>query len=63
MPIVDTVARTRCTEMRQTTFVFNAAKQQSVSIGQTHGSGIEDAVYGIRPIVAVEDGIAGMARE
>ena len=50
-------------KMRQAGPVFNAAKQQSVSVGQRHGPGVEDTVDRIGPVFPAEDRIAGIARE
>ena len=49
--------------MRQAAPVLNAAKQQCLSVWQPHGSGIEDAVDWIGPILPAENWIAGMPGE
>ena len=49
--------------MRQAAPVFDAAKQQSISVGQDHGPSVEDAVNRIWPVFPAEDRIAGMTGE
>src|ERR1035437_3392400 len=62
-PFVDPVSGTRGTKMRQAAAIFNATKQQSISIFQQDGSSVEDTVNRIGPFVASKERIAGISRK
>jgi hypothetical protein len=49
--------------VRQAAPIFDAAKQQSVTVVQPNGTSVEDAVDRIRPIFAAENWVGGMAEE
>jgi hypothetical protein len=63
LPSVDTIAGTSGAEVGQTAAVFDATQEQSGAIGQECGTGVEDAVDGIRPVLSGEDGVAGMTEQ
>src|ERR1039458_8479022 len=62
-PFVDPVGGTRGTKMRQAAAIFNATKQQGISICQQDGSSVEDTVNRIGPFVASKERIAGITRK
>lgn len=62
-PSIDTIRRTSSTKMRQAAAIFNAAKQESIPVGKPYGSGIEDAVNWIRPVIPAKERIAWMTRK
>ena len=60
-PSIDAIDGAGRAQMRQPGPVFYAAEQQGISIGQSNGSCVEDAVDGVGPIISVEDRVAAMA--
>jgi hypothetical protein len=49
--------------VRQAAPVFDPAKQQRVTVVQTNGAGVENAVDRIRPILPAENWVGRMALE
>ena len=60
-PAVDAVGGARGAEMREAAPVFYATEEQGVAVREQRDAGVKDAVDWIGPVLAAEDGIAGMA--
>jgi hypothetical protein len=49
--------------MRQPASVFNAAQEQRISVRQLHCACIQNTIDRIRPVIAIEQRIAGMTNK
>src|ERR1035437_8189860 len=61
LPSVYAIGRTGCTKMRETSSVFDTAKQQGRSILEQRCACIENAVDRVWPVSARQDRVRGMA--
>src|SRR6185503_14565800 len=62
-PSIDTTGRSRGAEMRYASAILDATQEQRVSIRKSHSPRVEDAVDGIRPMLAAEDRILTATNE
>ena len=63
LPSIFAIRRSSRTQMRQASSIFHSAKEKSRSIREQCGARIEDAVDGVRPILACKDGVGWMAQQ